>query len=459
MDNDTRDQKIIEYNPVYYDFFQSRDRYAVLVGGAGSAKSFSTAQKILFRTCNEQGHRFLCVRKVADTLSKSIYQLFMDMIIDYGLYYQFKINKSEKRFTHLPTGNEIILTGMDDSEKIKSIAGITGVWCEEATELDESDFNQLELRVRGETRNYKQFIITFNPIDEKHWLKKRFFDIEDDQVFTLKTTYKDNLFLDDDYIRHLTERVRIDENLHRIYVLGEWGKERTGGEFYKQFVLSKHSAKLKYNPDLPLHISFDENTNPYFPAVIFQIEGKKIMLIDLVLGKNPNNTVAWVCREIERKYMSHIAGVFIYGDATSQKDDVKQEKGYDLFKLIINALAKFKPVRRVAASNPSVVMRGNFINTVFQQEFEGMQFIINSSCTEAIDDFMYTKEASDGKKDKKTVKDPKTGITYQPYGHISDATDYLICYAFRTEYLNYERGGVSLKNYSGRESDVRQNRF
>ena len=183
------------------------------------------------------------------------------------------------------------------------------------------------------------------------------------------------------------------------------------------------------------------------------------MLIDLVLGKNPNNTVAWVCREIERKYMSHIAGVFIYGDATSQKDDVKQEKGYDLFKLIINALAKFKPVRRVAASNPSVVMRGNFINTILQQEFEGIEFIVNSSCTEAIDDFMYTKEASDGKKDKKTVKDPKTGITYQPYGHISDATDYLICYAFRTEYLNYERGGVSLKNYSGRESDVRQNRF
>lgn len=449
----------IRYNPAFYDFFTSQDRYAVLIGGAGSGKSYTTAQKILYRVCNEKGHRFLCVRKVADTLGKSVYQLFMDMIVDYGLYHKFKINKSEKRFTHLQTGNEIILTGMDDSEKIKSIAGITGVWCEEATELDEADFNQLELRVRGETAHYKQFIITFNPIDEKHWLKRRFFDTEDEQVFTLKTTYKDNYFLDDDYIKHLTERVRIDENLHRIYVLGEWGKERTGGEFYKQFVLSKHSGKLRYNPDLPLHISFDENTNPYFPAVVFQIEGKKIMLIDTILGKNPNNTVNWVCREIERKYMSHKAGMFIYGDATSQKDDVKQEKGYDLFKLIINALEKFKPIRRVATSNPSVVMRGQFINTILQQNFGGIEFVINDTCTDAIDDFMYTKEASDGKKDKKTVKDPKTGIAYQPYGHITDATDYLICYAFRTDYLNYERGGVTSVKYSGTESDVRTNRF
>lgn len=458
MDNDTS-QKIIQYNPAFSEFFQCRERYAVLIGGAGSSKSFSTAQKILWRTCSEHGHRFLCVRKVADTLSKSIYQLLFDLIIDYGLYYQFKINKSEKRFTHLPTGNEIILTGMDDSEKIKSIAGITGVWCEEATELDESDFNQLELRVRGETKNYKQFILTFNPIDERHWLKRRFFDQDDDQVYTLKTTYKDNLFLDDDYIKHLTERVRIDENLHRIYVLGEWGKERTGGEFYKQFT-TKHVRTLYYEPDLPLHISFDENVNPYLPAVVFQIDGKKVKLLNTILGRNPNNTVEWVCKEIERIYRNHSSGMFIYGDATSQKDDVKMEKGYDLFKLIIDKLERFKPIRRVSKSNPSVVMRGMFINTILQQNYEGIEFYVNESCTDAVDDFLYTKEGSDGKKDKKTVKDPKTGVSYQPYGHITDAADYLICYAFRTEYEKYQRGGeTKIAAYGMQPNDGRGTRF
>jgi phage terminase large subunit len=132
------------------------------------------------------------------------------------------------RFKHNLTGNEIILYGMDDPEKIKSIAGITGVWCEEATELNEGDFNQLELRVRGETENYKQFILTFNPINEDHWLKKRFFDSHDSDVFTLRTTFLDNAFLDDDYKKHLKERVRLNENLYKIYVLGEWGSEGDG---------------------------------------------------------------------------------------------------------------------------------------------------------------------------------------------------------------------------------------
>ena len=122
------------------------------------------------------------------------------------------------RFTHNPTGNEILCAGMDDPEKIKSIAGITSVWCEEATELDELDFNQLELRVRGETSNYKQFIITFNPISEQHWLKRRFFDAPDSDTYLLHTTYKDNAFLDADYIKHLTERVKANPNLHKVYV-------------------------------------------------------------------------------------------------------------------------------------------------------------------------------------------------------------------------------------------------
>ena len=117
------------------------------------------------------------------------------MIAEYGLTDQFKVNKSEMSFLHLPTGNEILLGGMDDPEKIKSVAGITGIWCEEATEFEEDDFNQLELRIRGEKAFYVQFILSLNPIREDHWIKERFFDREDSEVYRLKTTYKDNHFL------------------------------------------------------------------------------------------------------------------------------------------------------------------------------------------------------------------------------------------------------------------------
>src|ERR1019366_908961 len=426
-------------NEAFVPFMNSKSRYNILLGGAGSGKSFSAIQKILSRILVEPGHRILCVRKVAATLRNSIYQNFVDIISSEGVSSEFTINKSEMRFTHR-LGGELILHGMDDSEKIKSIAGVTSVWCEEATELEESDFNQLELRVRGETVSYKQFILTFNPIDEDHWIKKRFFDVKDSDYYIFRSTYKDNMFLDNEYIKHLTERVRIDENLHRIYVLGEWGKEKTGGEFYKQFSYSRHISVCKYNPDLPLHVSFDENVNPYFPCAICQIDGGKVMMIDEILGRNPNNTVTYLCNEIKRKYHNHVSGMFIYGDATSQKADVKIERGYDLFRLIVDGLAMFRPSRRVSKSNPSVIMRGDFINTIFQQNVEGIEVFIDENCKSAINDFLYTKEGSDGKKDKRVKKDPKSGISYQEYGHLGDCFDYMICYAFSKEYQYYQTG-------------------
>jgi len=432
-------------NDVYLPFIESEHRYAVLLGGAGSGKSIATVQKLCARILTEKGHRILCIRKVATTLRNSIYQNIQDQLIDLGVMSEFTVNKSEMRFTH-KSGNEFILAGMDDPEKIKSIAGITSVWCEEATELDEGDFNQLELRVRGETLNYKQFILTFNPIDENHWLKTRFFDTVDDDVFVLKTTFNDNLFLDDAYKKHLMERVRINPNLYKIYVLGEWGRVSVGGEALKCFNYNTHVGKVDYDPLLALHISLDENVNPYFPAGIFQISGKQIRMIDCIAAKYPNNKVGWMCNEIKRKFPSHTSGLFIYGDATSQKEDVKQMEGHDLFRLIIDGLKEYKPSRRVAISNPSVVMSLNFFNTILELEFGGINITIHERCKQAIIDFENTKEAADGGIDKKTVRDKVTGQSYQPFGHFVDLTRYILTYAFASEYELYQRGGKSFSN-------------
>jgi len=135
-------EREIEVNKAYIELLHNKQRYAILKGGAGSGKSIAAIQKIILRTTTERNHRILCIRKVATTIRNSVYQLLIDKLLEYDIYSEFTINKSEMRFTHNPTGNEILCAGMDDPEKIKSIAGITSVWCEEATELDELDFNQ-----------------------------------------------------------------------------------------------------------------------------------------------------------------------------------------------------------------------------------------------------------------------------------------------------------------------------
>lgn len=443
----------MKVNEAYISFLQSKHRYSVLMGGAGSGKSIAAAQKILLRLTSEENHRFLVLRKVKATIRSSVYQSFKDLIDLYNLESEFFINKTEMRFLHLPTGNEILCAGLDDPEKIKSVAGITSVWVEEATELEERDFNQLELRVRGETVNYKQFIVTFNPVDEQHWLKKRFFDTEDEQVFKLKTTYKDNAFLDSDYVKHLTERVVSNENLYKVYVLGQWGRATIGGEFYKCFKFSKQVKRIEYNPALALHISFDFNVNPYMTCTIWQLSNKRGYQVGEICLSSPKNTTKDVCREFTRIYQGHSSGLFIYGDPSGKQEDTRSEKGYNDFTIIMNELASYRPQKRVANSAPAVVMRGQFINTVFEANLAGIELLIDERCNNTINDYIYLKEASDGTKLKGKTKNSDTGVTYEKYGHCSDANDYFICQAFSDEYGDYQRGAKKSPITTGKKAE------
>ena len=48
-------------------------------------------------------------------------------------------------------------------------------------------------------RHKKTIFVTFNPININHWLKKKFIDNPPENCNVLKTTYKDNKFIDDEY--------------------------------------------------------------------------------------------------------------------------------------------------------------------------------------------------------------------------------------------------------------------
>ena len=116
------------------------------------------------------------------------------------------------------TGSRLITSGLDDVEKLKSIAGINRIWVEEASEISESDLNQLDLRMRGHSSVGHQMTLTFNPISELHWIKKKYFDVGVKDAFVLKTTYKDNSYLDEAYIDRLERLQDEDYQYYRIYI-------------------------------------------------------------------------------------------------------------------------------------------------------------------------------------------------------------------------------------------------
>lgn len=210
-------------NKAFMPLFFDSHRYLVLKGGGGSGKSVFAARKVIERCVSERKHRFLVCRKVGRTIRESCFRLIVGHLSEYYPDVEYKANLSDMKITFPATESEIIFSGLDDVEKLKSIYNITGIWIEEASELLEGDFNQLNIRLRGETLYYKQIIISFNPISLTHWLKARFFDRDLEDCTISETTYKDNRFLDEENIRVLEDYKYTDPYYYQVYCLGQWG--------------------------------------------------------------------------------------------------------------------------------------------------------------------------------------------------------------------------------------------
>lgn len=214
-----------EKSPAFVPLFVDQSRYQIIWGGAGSGKSHIVARKILYRLLKESDvkHNFLIIRKVDRTIKRSVFTLIRNIISLWGLTEEFSINLTDKTIAYLPNGSQMMFSGLDDVEKLKSIEGVTSIWAEEATELTQEDFEQLDLRLRGNHGCLKQIILTLNPISEQHWIKKVFFDDPIQGVFTLKTTYLDNAFIDDEYKMVMENKKKTNPRYYNIYALGNWG--------------------------------------------------------------------------------------------------------------------------------------------------------------------------------------------------------------------------------------------
>ena len=213
------------FNDAYLPELQNYNtRFNVFYGGAGSGKSHFVFAKMVFKYLKYPNRKCLVIRKVSNTLRESCFALVKSILSDWQLYDQCKINKTDLTI-ELPNGSHFIFKGMDDPEKIKSIANIDDIVVEECTEVDEFDFDQLSLRLRS--RNpYNQVHCMFNPVSKENWVYKRWFKegatYNKDTTVILHTTYKDNKFLPKEYIDNLLDMERTNPAYFRIYALGEF---------------------------------------------------------------------------------------------------------------------------------------------------------------------------------------------------------------------------------------------
>lgn len=215
----------------YGGFWRCRSRYRVVKGGKASKKSSTTALWYIYHLMKYPDANLLVVRAVHRTHADSTYAQLRWAIRRLGVEHLWRAGKEPLELTYTPTGQRILFRGMDNVEKLASTTVERGylcwVWIEEAYEIGlEADFDKLDLSVpRGELPKplFKQTTLTFNPWDENHWLKGRFFDRPDPNVYAITTDYRCNEFLDSTD-KALYERMR-ESNPRRYAVagLGEWG--------------------------------------------------------------------------------------------------------------------------------------------------------------------------------------------------------------------------------------------
>ena len=373
----------IPVNDCYIPLYEDRSRFLVLPGGAGSGKSIFCADKVVHRVLCEEEHKMLCLRKVGDTVEESIFAEIAAAIEFRGVTDEFKVNKTKHSFTHLPTGNQILCKGLDDVAKMKSVKGISGMWLEEATEFDENDLDQLNLRIRGKKKNYVQYLLSFNPIDEQHWLKRRFIDNKDDDATILVTTYKDNQYLTEQDIQQLLKLASRNPLYFDVYVLAKWGVVVKNDKFLYAFSNQKHIIdSYEPNPHLPILASFDFNVSPMTCVIAQNFQDKTYIFDEFRINVGSTEEMAEL---VKAKYKDWLYRIDVTGDATGKNREKATRGNINQYMVIKEVLQLADRDIHVPSKNPDLKDSRVLCNSVLQHA----DIFVTKNCTYTVNDMIY----------------------------------------------------------------------
>ena len=280
----------------YKAFWHFKGRYRCVKGSRASKKSKTTALWYIYNLMKYKDANLLVIRKTFRTLKDSCYKELKWAVKRLKVEHLWDFNLSPLEAVYKPTGQRIYFRGLDDPLKVTSIAVDVGclcwMWIEEAFEImKEDDFNILDESIRGETPEglFKQITLTFNPWNERHWIKKRFFDAEpDEDILAITTNYLCNEWLDAADLKVFETMKKNNPRRYAVAGLGGWGI--VDGLVYENW--KEESFKLEDITHCKSAVGLDFGyTND--PTAIFvgfvDIENKKLYVWDEIYEKGMSN--------------------------------------------------------------------------------------------------------------------------------------------------------------------------
>lgn len=210
--------------PHFKYLLEDNEHFSILLlGSAASGKSYFSFQRAIIR-CLQDKRKYLILRKYAVDVRRSCFEDVKAILSKWQIADKVKINAS-MMIISFPNGSEMLFTGCDDVEKLKSIPNITDAIFEEASEFSPNDYDQVKIRLRGKGKLKNQIVLQSNPISKVNWIYKRFFEngnMEPNCVID-RSTYKDNPHVNQETIDSLESYKESNPAFYTVYALGEFG--------------------------------------------------------------------------------------------------------------------------------------------------------------------------------------------------------------------------------------------
>ena len=280
----------------YKTFWHFKGRYRIVKGSRASKKSKTTALWYIYNLMKYPEANLLVVRKTFRTLKDSCYKELKWAVKRLRVEHLWDFTLSPLEAVYRPTGLRIYFRGLDDPLKVTSIAVDVGclcwMWVEEAYEImKEDDFNILDESIRGETPEglFKQITLTFNPWNERHWIKKRFFDVEPDpDILAITTNYLCNEWLDAADLKVFENMKKNNLRRYAVAGLGGWGI--VDGLVYENWTERAFTLEEIKHCKTAAGLDFGYTNDPtaFFIGFI-DIEGKKLYVWDEIYEKRMSN--------------------------------------------------------------------------------------------------------------------------------------------------------------------------
>lgn len=387
----------------YREFWFFKGRYRVVKGSRGSKKSKTAALWYIVNMMKYKEANTLVVRKTYRTLKDSCFTELKWAIRRLGVEDIWGFKETPLEMTYLPTGQKIFFRGLDDPLKITSITTEVGrlcwMWIEEAYEISrEKDFNILDESIRGEMPEglFKQITLTFNPWNERHWLKKRFFDRNDPEILAFTTNYMINEFLDPADIRMFEDMKVRSPARYQVAGLGNWGISE--GVVYENWheerlAFAELNKKEGIKSVFGLDFGYTNDPTALFCGFI-DMEERKIYVFDEIYERGLTNFE--IAKEIREKG---------YGKEKIRADAAEPKSIEELRQLGI------KGIRASRKGRDSINNGIQFI--------QGFEIIVDSRCVNFITEI--SNYCWDSDKDGKKLNRP-----VDEFNHLMDSMRYAL---------------------------------